>query len=228
MAAECTGCGATTPGPRRRGLCEDCRNEMLALGGQANLPVSTLPGRRFVLKVDMGGPIPADPFLGPCWTWKGSVNSKGYGLFRVSGDEVALAHRWSYEHATGEVIPEGWQVDHRCHDVDTCPGGDECWHRVCVNPEHLVAVPAGENNARSGSPTAHNGRKTHCDAGHEFDAQNTYVHPKRGTRHCRECQRVRAREWEQRQQRLVAQARVMRGQEVLFAVPDRPLERARG
>lgn len=79
---------------------------------------------RFWAKVDKDGP--AHPKLGPCWIWTRRLDSSGYGSFNADG-RSALAHRISYEWATGMYWP--WlrhlEVEHRCRVT------------ACVNPTHL-------------------------------------------------------------------------------------------
>lgn len=41
-------------------------------------------------------------------------------------------------------------------------------------------------------------KKTHCAQGHEYTPENTYRHPYRNERHCRECGRVWQREYRRR------------------------------
>lgn len=115
-----------------------------------------------------------------CWLWTGKINQAGYPCFSVQSNWI-YAHRWSYEHHVGPV-PEGLEVDHKCHTLDRdCPGGRDCSHRRCVNPEHLEAVTQRENVGRSRPAT-----KTHCANGHEFTPANTYTRPE-GWRQCRRC-----------------------------------------
>lgn len=85
---------------------------------------------RFWSKVDKSG---------DCWLWTAAVvANRGYGLFSVAG-RLKLAHRFSYEIFNGP-IPEGMQVDHRCHV------------RRCVNPFHLRLVTPKQNSEnRSGA-----------------------------------------------------------------------------
>lgn len=119
-----------------------------------------------------------------CIEWIGGLNGVGYGQFyvgRTSLDETGktYAHRWSYEYHVGP-IPDGLHLDHLCRN------------RSCVNPEHLEPVTVRENVMRGESPSATHAKKTHCPEGHPYSGDNLYVHPIKGTRHCRTCGRVRA------------------------------------
>lgn len=111
-----------------------------------------------------------------CWVWTGSQNGRGYGQVAVEG-VPRLAHRVAYETFVG-VIPEGLHLDHLCS------------RRLCIRPRHLEPVTPSENNARSLSPSAFNGRKTSCAAGHPYD--RVYVDP-HGQKHryCSICLQVR-------------------------------------
>jgi hypothetical protein len=125
-----------------------------------------------------------------CWRWEGKVSVKGYATLRHDGATHA-AHRVAYLVFIGP-IPYGYDVDHRCHNEDlTCFAGNDCLHRRCVNPEHLVAVPHGDN-VRAGRSWAIHGTKTHCPQGHPYDAANTRRKPLPGggfARVCRTCAR---------------------------------------
>jgi hypothetical protein len=112
-----------------------------------------------------------------CWLWTGSTMKNGYGQLRRNGRTV-LAHRYVYERYSGP-IPDGLDLDHLCRV------------RNCVNPEHLEPVTRSVNVIRGDVPKR-NGSKTHCLRGHLFDEENTYVFE--GSRMCRACRRVRARE----------------------------------
>ena len=104
-----------------------------------------------------------------CWEWQGRLDRYGYGRFSFSKID-RRAHRISYEEFVGP-IPEGLVLDHLCRN------------RRCINPEHLEPVTNAENMRRSAVI------QTHCKRGHEFTAENTYLH--RNMRHCRACTRIR-------------------------------------
>jgi hypothetical protein len=61
-----------------------------------------------------------------------------------------------------------------------------CRNTSCVRPDHLEVVTREENALRG----SRNAAKTHCDRGHEFTPENTYVPPSRDHRACRECRRL--------------------------------------
>ncbi|HNX48667.1 MAG TPA: HNH endonuclease signature motif containing protein [Thermoanaerobaculaceae bacterium] len=131
-----------------------------------------------------------------CWIYQQHIGAWGYGIKRCPRRKRQTgAHVVFYERAHGPV-PEGYVVDHMCHNADTdCPGGT-CKHRRCVNPDHLRAITGGENVKASGrGPIAANAVKTHCDHGHEFTPANTYWRPDRTGRQCRPCKRERDRQY---------------------------------
>lgn len=136
------------------------------------VPSRPTPVERFWSKVDKDGPLPVwAPFLGPCWLWT-RATSFGYGVLNVGG-VTTRSHRFSYELLVGP-IPEGLQIDHLCRI------------RNCVNPGHLEPVTLQENSLRGFCPSAINARKTHCNRGHKFTEENTWVDSE-GKRNCRAC-----------------------------------------
>lgn len=137
------------------------------------------PVERFWARVDKGGPVPSwRPDLQPCWLWMGTMQKGGYGQIRmlVDGEIVKSAHRVSWALA-GRKLIDGLHLDHLCRV------------RNCVNPDHLDQVTPQENNARGGSASARNARKTHCRRGHRFTPVNTY-RMKNGARKCRACMSI--------------------------------------
>lgn len=70
-----------------------------------------------------------------CWEWTGRVSGKnGYPQISLSGRQV-MAHRVIFEELIRPLIP-GETIDHLCRN------------RVCVNPEHLEAIPLRDNVKR--------------------------------------------------------------------------------
>lgn len=84
-----------------------------------------------------------------CWLWTGALWPNGYGKPSIELHGTRLAHRAFYLEHVGP-IPEGFDVDHRCHNADPdCERGEQCQHRRCVNPAHLEPVPRGDNLVRA-------------------------------------------------------------------------------
>lgn len=123
-----------------------------------------------------------------CWLWTGTNTADGYARWRSGpGQREKYLHVWSYEAFVGP-IPDGMQVDHRCHTEDTtCPGGDACPHRRCCNPAHLEIVTGSENTLRQ---RHFNRGKEECPKGHPLSGDNLVVW-KDGKRRCRTCLTVR-------------------------------------
>jgi hypothetical protein len=141
---------------------------------------------RFQSKVDWHGG-PTTPGFTPCSLWTGARTRKGYGAFYSSDDRRARqSHVWAYEHFVGP-IPEGFEVDHLCHNADeSCKGGPTCPHRACVEPTHLEAVSPHVNTLRG--RRNHNTTKTHCKNGHAYDLvfiDSRTGHPSRACSECR-------------------------------------------
>lgn len=122
-----------------------------------------------------------------CWLWTGRTSPEGYGRFSLGKRGDGLAHRIAFELVHGPLLP-GIKVLHSC---DTPP---------CVRDDHLFAGTQKDNVLDAVQKGRHSSvvgrhwstRKTHCKAGHPFDAVNTHVRPN-GGRTCRTCRRKRKR-----------------------------------
>lgn len=129
-----------------------------------------------------------------CWHWTGGLDSKGYGKV-LQGQ----AHRWMYERKVGP-IPEGMDLDHDCHNRDgSCPGGVDCSHRRCVNPDHLSPASRKENLANGNGPGgAKYSRPMECVNGHDLSSEDSiYRHSnaRGGISHrCKACAKQAANE----------------------------------
>lgn len=120
--------------------------------------------------------------LDDCWPWPGARNDQGYGQVRIN-KRLHYVHILAHEIFTGPV-PDGYEVDHRCHDPYACVGGKACPHRPCFNYRHLKAVTGPENSARSVSRV-----RAHCPQGHPYDEANSAYY--NGRRTCRQCHSAR-------------------------------------
>jgi hypothetical protein len=170
------GCGNLA---KAQGLCKERHYDRWRRLGTIDLPSAE---QRFLSRIR--------ELANGCWQWD-EAGLNGYGRFSDAGRRP-YAHRWAYQYFIGP-IPEGWQIDHRCHNEDpSCLGGKTCQHRRCVNPRHLVAATQRDNLLRGKGFPGHQSRQTHCKRGHLFDAANTIIETG-GKRKCRTCKRARER-----------------------------------
>lgn len=121
-----------------------------------------------------------DPITG-CWVWQGATKPSGHGRMGVPLErKTREAHILAFFAWKG-YPGEGLVLDHEI-----------CDNPPCCNPDHLVPKTSWENVKRNEQgPFAVKEKATHCIHNHEFTEENTYIHPKRGTRHCIQCRRDR-------------------------------------
>lgn len=117
-------------------------------------------------------PLPWLELDGACRPWPGACNDKGYGKLTHERRNWYV-HRIAYGIAHGWVPPE---LDHLCRN------------RACWAPAHLEAVTHWENCRRAGLANT-----DRCRKGHLLAEVGTWG------RRCRECGRIRAREWARKQ-----------------------------
>lgn len=93
------------------------------LGGVSPITGMTTPEERMEYYTDRSG---------DCWIWRGNLSARGYGRIKIKG-KVWMAHRLSYELATGEPLPAGLVLHHICAN------------KACVNPDHLQPATQNQN-----------------------------------------------------------------------------------
>lgn len=81
-----------------------------------------------------------------CVEWKGSLDTRGYGLFR-SDNRLYKAHRFMLEKILNINIPENHVVMHSCDNPK------------CVNPEHL-SIGTQKDNVRDRENKGRSNRRT--------------------------------------------------------------------
>lgn len=130
-----------------------------------------------------------------CWIWNGRPTAKGYAKTVIANKHVRV-HRYVYEAIYGPI--GGLTVDHLCRV------------RNCINPYHLEAVTAKENNLRGLGVTAINAKAKTCKNGHPFDrVKNRSDGTKQ--RVCSICKNVHLREYKMRKKARAMSAELLRG-----------------
>lgn len=127
-----------------------------------------------------------------CWEWVGTTNLDGYGRMYVAG-RLKQAHREMYERVNGPITT-GLTLDHLCRN------------RVCINPDHLEAVPHRVNVLRGNGWAGKHARQTHCSQGHPLSGDNLVAAESlRGSRRCRICWNDKCRSYMRRKRAALKQ-----------------------
>lgn len=112
-----------------------------------------------------------------CWEWNGDTNPGGYAFLGS-----IPAYKLAYAESKGKA-PKGLSIDHLCHN------------KLCVNPDHLEAIPLWVNQYRRRIHTLLFGWSTHCNKGHLMDDMNTVWRANGTGRQCRLCQNIALQEY---------------------------------
>ena len=126
-----------------------------------------------------------------CWVLDRNNNGQGYTSISVNGRRKG-AHKLLLEILQESLVPEGFVVDHMCHNEAAenmlCAGGPECKHRACFNPNHME-VTTHQINVSRGSRSFWN--KPACPSGHPRSQENMFIDTY-GRPVCKPCHRHQA------------------------------------
>lgn len=117
-----------------------------------------------------------------CLEWTAALD-QGYGVFSIPRQDkpsvftTIRAHRWLWQQEHG-LLPRHIDLDHYRWPQDGCIG------RACVR--HVRPATRQENLLRGETVASAHLARTHCNNGHPFTPENTYIRTD-GYRSCRTC-----------------------------------------
>lgn len=123
-----------------------------------------------------------------CWYWLSSWNTDNYAITRHHGKTQKVA-RLVFAMCAGR--PPRYTIEHACHTNSDCHAGNDCPHRRCINPAHMIDMPFARNSQLQ---HPNNRLKMECSEGHPLTPDNVYVTPK-GHRQCLTCRRITWRKY---------------------------------
>lgn len=144
-----------------------------------------MPNTKEEVLINLNSKTKIDPITN-YWLFEGSITEKGYGLI-MWRTRMTSVHRLS-AHLFLELDLDNKDI-HALHK-------SECKNKNCWNPAHLYLGNNQENQFDSVNNKTYNNQntiKTHCQMGHEFIEENTYVIKATGYRRCKECHRTKNR-----------------------------------
>lgn len=121
--------------------------------------------------------------VGDCWRYSGAHTPGGYGLIQFEEELVITSRLSAHIHLGLDLKKKDYLALHK---------DDICKFRDCWNPDHIYIGSRNDNTLDQVKKGNHNNAsKTHCDSGHEYTKENTYIRPRGKGRDCRECLRLR-------------------------------------
>lgn len=123
-----------------------------------------------------------------CWLFQGAKDSSGHG-------NIAFNYRTVGVHRISAHLYLGYDLNDKTVQINHKP---ICFNANCWNPDHIYIGTQTENMVdmvNRGNRLEPNKYKTHCDNGHEFTEENTYINPNTNWRYCRECNRIKQKNY---------------------------------
>lgn len=122
-----------------------------------------------------------------CWLWQGARINNGHGSLRINNQHL-MPHRLS------AMLYHGLDINNAFINANHII---ECPNKHCWNPEHIYVGNQFDNmqdNLKMGIGIAAKRKaRSHCNRGHEYTPENTYITVK-NVRMCRACRNLKVKE----------------------------------